>query len=96
MQRMQRKFGKFLPREADDAQVANVIHAYNEADEMLAIVRLTYPPSRRLINGSCSSSKDPTQPPTPSFSSHSLQFSPTFSIMAQLLARSWATCKARS
>jgi len=59
MQRMQRKFGKFLPREADDAQVANVIHAYHEADEMLAIVRLTYPPSRRLANSSYSSSKGP-------------------------------------
>jgi hypothetical protein len=35
---MQRKFGKFLPREADDAQVSNVIHEFNEADNMLATV----------------------------------------------------------
>jgi hypothetical protein len=38
---MQRKFGTFLPRTADDAQVSMLIHDFEQADKMLETV-LTY------------------------------------------------------
>ena len=38
MQRMQRKFGTYLPRSADEAQVATMLHEFEEADKMLAKV----------------------------------------------------------
>ncbi|KAI9659439.1 MAG: hypothetical protein M1821_001697 [Bathelium mastoideum] len=36
MQRMQRKFGSYLPRTADEAQVGTMLHEFEEADKMLA------------------------------------------------------------
>ncbi len=38
MQRMQRQFGKLLPRTADDAQVGMLIKDFEEADQMLDTV----------------------------------------------------------
>ncbi|KAF2456308.1 hypothetical protein BDY21DRAFT_322520 [Lineolata rhizophorae] len=35
MQRMQRKFGAFLPRSADESQVATLLHEFEQADKML-------------------------------------------------------------
>lgn len=38
MQSMQRRFGKFLPRSADETQVAVLLNDFDEADKMLAKV----------------------------------------------------------
>lgn len=38
MQSMQRRFGKFLPRTADETQVAVLLKCFEEADKMLAKV----------------------------------------------------------
>lgn len=38
MQSMQRRFGKFLPRSADETQVAVLLNDFDEADRMLAKV----------------------------------------------------------
>lgn len=40
MQKMQRKFGVFLPRTADDAQVGMLLADFEAADRMLEAVRL--------------------------------------------------------
>jgi hypothetical protein len=40
MQKMQRKMGTFLKREADDHQVGMLIHDFNSADKMLETVCL--------------------------------------------------------
>ena len=39
MQSMQRRFGKFLPRSADEAQVAVLLKDFEDADKMLTKVR---------------------------------------------------------
>lgn len=39
MQSMQRRFGKFLPRTADESQVAVLLKDFEDADKMLAKVR---------------------------------------------------------
>ena len=39
MQSMQRRFGKFLPRTADESQVAVLLKDFDDADKMLAKVR---------------------------------------------------------
>lgn len=36
MQSMQRRFGKFLPRSADETQVAVLLNDFDEVDKMLA------------------------------------------------------------
>ena len=38
MQSMQRRFGKFLPRSADETQVAVLLNDFEEADKMLTKV----------------------------------------------------------
>ena len=38
MQSMQRRFGKFLPRSADESQVAVLLKDFDEADKMLTKV----------------------------------------------------------
>jgi hypothetical protein len=38
MQTMQRKFGKFLPRTADESQVAVLLKDFEDADKMLSKV----------------------------------------------------------
>lgn len=40
---MQRRFGKFLPRSADETQVAVLLNDFEEADKMLAKVRYGVP-----------------------------------------------------
>ena len=39
MQSMQRRFGKLLPRTADESQVAVLLKDFDDADKMLAKVR---------------------------------------------------------
>ena len=41
MQSVQRRFGKFLPRTADESQVAVLLNDFEEADKMLAKVHTT-------------------------------------------------------
>lgn len=50
MQSMQRRFGKFLPRTADEAQVGVLLKDFEDADIMLAKV---FPPIKhsRLSHG---------------------------------------------
>ena len=38
MQRVQRRFGKLLPRTADESQVAVLLKDFDDADKMLAKV----------------------------------------------------------
>lgn len=38
MQRVQRKFGSFLPRTADETQIATLLNDFKEADQMLVKV----------------------------------------------------------
>ena len=42
MQSMQRRFGKLLPRSADESQVAILLKDFDEADRMLQRVRLPH------------------------------------------------------
>ncbi len=42
MQSMQRRFGKFLPRSADETQVAVLLNDFDEADKCLAKVRCNF------------------------------------------------------
>lgn len=44
MQSMQRRFGKLLPRTADESQVAVLLKDFDDADKMLAKVRDLFPP----------------------------------------------------
>lgn len=39
MQSMQRRFGKLLPRTADESQVSVLLKDFDDADKMLAKVR---------------------------------------------------------
>ena len=39
MQSVQRRFGKFLPRTADESQVSVLLKDFEDADKMLAKVR---------------------------------------------------------
>ena len=48
MQRMQRKFGTYLPRTADEAQVGTMLHEYEEADKMLA--KVINPTEKRVVD----------------------------------------------
>ena len=41
MQSMSRRFGKFLPRTADESQVAVLLKDFEDADKMLAKVRIS-------------------------------------------------------
>lgn len=41
MQRVQRKFGTFLPRTANDADIAAMLREFEEADQMLSKVCVT-------------------------------------------------------
>lgn len=43
MQSVQRRFGKLLPRTADEAQVGVLLKDFDDADKMLAKVPLPYP-----------------------------------------------------
>lgn len=40
MQSMQRRFGKLLPRTADESQVAVLLKDFDDADKMFAKVRI--------------------------------------------------------
>lgn len=47
MQSMQRRFGKFLPRSADEAQVAVLLKDFEDADKMLTKVCYSEVTSRK-------------------------------------------------
>ena len=51
MQRVQRRFGKLLPRTADESQVAVLLKDFDDADKMLAKVysRTTSLGSKRML-----------------------------------------------
>lgn len=49
MQSVQRRFGKLLPRTADESQVAVLLKDFDEADKMLAKVLRHFSPSIDLI-----------------------------------------------
>ncbi len=50
MQSMQRRFGKFLPRTADESQVGVLLKDFDDADKMLAKVFLV---PRGLVTTHC-------------------------------------------
>lgn len=49
MQSMQRRFGKLLPRTADESQVAVLLKDFDDADKMLAKVGICFPPFANSI-----------------------------------------------
>jgi len=75
MQRMQRQFGKFLTRSADEAQVGMLIKDFEDADKMLDTVGLQlFCEDRFIANCSPHSSLIPQKrgsKPGPTFSTAS-------------------------